>query len=259
MHNNFWNGECCGCSACALICPSDAISMAYNGEGYYSPIIEKDKCTSCELCRKVCIDEISKKASPLNKENVYVSIAVEKRILESSSSGGIGYLLAKQGVLASQIACGVTYSEKEENAKHIVVENLENIKRLQGSKYLQSDAFHGFSEAIEREQGIIFGTPCQVAGVDAVLKHKKIRNKFVLVDIFCHGVPSYFLWKNHLLYLKQKGKVKDNDPVTFREKKNFLLSIGKYSATYNFDAFYYFFFKRVGVQCFMLSLSIQTK
>ncbi len=46
--------ECCGCEACAQICPVSAISMVIDGEGYLYPQINKDKCIGCKKCLSVC-------------------------------------------------------------------------------------------------------------------------------------------------------------------------------------------------------------
>ena len=47
--------ECCGCSACFVICPKNAISMEYDNEGFQYPVIDVEKCINCKLCKKVCI------------------------------------------------------------------------------------------------------------------------------------------------------------------------------------------------------------
>lgn len=46
--------ECCGCAACASICPVEAISMKLDEEGFYYPIIDKEKCVGCKVCLSVC-------------------------------------------------------------------------------------------------------------------------------------------------------------------------------------------------------------
>lgn len=46
--------DCCGCSACAAICPLDAIRMMLDEDGYYYPQINYISCVSCGLCKEVC-------------------------------------------------------------------------------------------------------------------------------------------------------------------------------------------------------------
>lgn len=46
--------ECCGCTACAAICPRGAISMWENLEGFDYPHINSTLCVGCLLCVEVC-------------------------------------------------------------------------------------------------------------------------------------------------------------------------------------------------------------
>ena len=45
---------CCGCTACYAICPSQAISMHEDYEGFEYPVIDDSKCVRCYMCQKVC-------------------------------------------------------------------------------------------------------------------------------------------------------------------------------------------------------------
>lgn len=46
--------DCCGCTACANICPRDAITMEPDFEGFLYPKVLADKCVECGLCEKAC-------------------------------------------------------------------------------------------------------------------------------------------------------------------------------------------------------------
>ena len=46
--------NCCGCSACCSICPSHAISMKTDNEGFLYPEIDSSKCIRCNKCLSVC-------------------------------------------------------------------------------------------------------------------------------------------------------------------------------------------------------------
>ena len=45
---------CSGCSACANICPQNAISMQPSKEGFLIPIVNEELCSKCGLCVKIC-------------------------------------------------------------------------------------------------------------------------------------------------------------------------------------------------------------
>lgn len=46
--------DCCGCTACASVCPVQAISMQPDDEGFLYPVIDDEKCIRCRNCLKVC-------------------------------------------------------------------------------------------------------------------------------------------------------------------------------------------------------------
>lgn len=45
---------CCGCTACFAVCPSKAIIMKEDAEGFEYPMIIEDKCIKCYQCVRVC-------------------------------------------------------------------------------------------------------------------------------------------------------------------------------------------------------------
>ena len=46
--------NCCGCSACYVSCPVNAIEMQPDAEGFLYPVINIDKCICCYKCIMVC-------------------------------------------------------------------------------------------------------------------------------------------------------------------------------------------------------------
>lgn len=51
------------------------------------------------------------------------------------------------------------------------------------------------------------GTPCQTAGLNSYIG-KKLREKLILVDIVCHGVPAPYLWRDYIAYLEKSRAIK---------------------------------------------------
>ena len=47
--------ECCGCSACEAICPTGAIRMSLDEDGFYYPKLDESICIRCRKCLKVCV------------------------------------------------------------------------------------------------------------------------------------------------------------------------------------------------------------
>ena len=63
---------CCGCEACADVCPKRAIKMIEDREGFLYPQIDRNKCIKCGKCNKVCIfDSNYCNASPIYDSDFY--------------------------------------------------------------------------------------------------------------------------------------------------------------------------------------------
>ena len=208
---------CSGCGACYAVCPVKAISLKINEYGFYSAVVNGDKCISCGLCKSVCAryDEVVNGNSLLNCD-LYALKSADNETVQKSSSGGIAGELARYGVNNGYGVTGVTYDLERNIACHKTT--IENVSIFRGSKYLQSDT-SCFREAIKKK-GYIFGTPCQISGLHKVLSNIGKRDDFILVEIFCHGIPSYKLWEEELKRIKSKLGSDQLDDLQFRFKKN---------------------------------------
>lgn len=231
---------CSGCSACALICPRNAIQMEFNENGEYAPAIDETKCVKCRLCERICTVK-NPGAPQISQTETYVAVAKNKDILTKSSSGGVAQVFARKAVEMGMPVCGVWYDADKESATHIVLRSHNELGKIQGSKYLPSANMEGFREIIGIKKGLVVGTPCQIAGLDAVLRKEGIRDNYFLVDIFCHGVPLKLVWEQHLAWLKKKRKINDYTEAVFRQGKDYRMKLGAYEAWINQDAFYTFF------------------
>ena len=209
---NYITNLCTGCGACAVVCPQKCITIKQNQEGFFEYHKNNTKCTNCNLCQKVC-GQVSNHSIKINDGKLYSFYSHRDEVLQNSSSGGFAYEVSKWGIKNGYTIVGCTYDEKSQKAKHILVDKIEDITKLSGSKYLQSDTQEAFSKVVSLEKAIVIGTPCQIASIDNLLRFKKKRDHFILIDLICHGVPSYLLWDK---YLKTKS---NTDKVKFRDKK----------------------------------------
>lgn len=214
--------DCCGCTACMNICPNGAIKMEKDEEGFTYPKIDKTLCINCNLCDKVCPIQEKKK----EKSRVSIGYIVnnkDDKIRMQSTSGGAFSAISDYIITQGGIVYGACFDD-DFNVLHIGVKNKEEIYRLRGSKYVQSDLRETFKEIkkhLEEEKMVCFsGTPCQVEGLRNYLR--KDYENLITVDVVCRAVPSPKLYKKYLKYI-QKEKL-DNEKITkvsFRDKEKY--------------------------------------
>lgn len=67
----FENKEnCCGCTACFAACPTKAVSMQPDEEGFLYPTVDDSKCVRCYKCLKVCAFKEGQRLRGYLKEEV---------------------------------------------------------------------------------------------------------------------------------------------------------------------------------------------
>lgn len=206
--------KCTGCTACMNNCPKGAISMIEDEDGFKQPVIDQSKCINCGLCQRTCPVLNTSKNESKNKS--YVGYAKDKKYKEHSSSGGIFTVIAEKVLLDGGIVIGASFENNK--LKHICIDSVNDLYKLQGSKYLQSDlnnVFITIKENIDSRKILFAGTPCQVAGLKAYLK--KDYDNLITIDLFCHGVPSPKLFDK---YVKELEKDNNDELIKydFRDK-----------------------------------------
>lgn len=192
--------ECFGCGVCVSVCPVKIISYGENSKGFYQPYIQNnDKCINCGLCLDVCAYNYSiLEHSNLESISSFAGCSRNKRVLESSSSGGLAYELAKWGLSKGYGICGAIYRPEISRVEHVIVNSLEDLKKLQGSKYIPSNTIPAFQEFKKGKKYMIFGTPCQIDSLRNKIQKFNLQENFILIDFFCHGVPSLLMWDQYL-------------------------------------------------------------
>lgn len=219
--------HCSGCGACSSVCPKNSIKLKVDSAGFYTAVVDEEKCIHCGICQKVCTryeDAIS--GIDLHDAVLYASQSTTSSTIKHCSSGGIAHELAVQALRDNKKVVGVIYNKKTNRAEHRIAEQIDQLASFDGSKYLQSNPEYEFRLALREAkqdkmaQYVVFGTPCQIAGLAKSCDLAEVRNQFLLVEVFCHGVPSYKVWDEECKKISKKLGTDQFDSVQFRYKKN---------------------------------------
>lgn len=212
--------DCTGCLACMNVCPKDAIAVVEDKLGKTIPYIDKGKCISCGLCRRVC-PELNKQQ--FNRADCsYAVWSKSEKDIRLSSSGGAASVFAKIVIKNSGVVYGCASCDG--TAKHMSVETIDDIDKLRGSKYVWSDIgmiYRDVQLKLNEGRMVLFtGTPCQIAGLKGYLC-KDFEN-LITMDIICHGAPPIAYLKTHI-----NNKIGNSsfDSFSFRGEYDFFLTV----------------------------------
>lgn len=216
--------NCCGCSACESICPHKAISMQPDVLGFLYPVVDKNKCTNCNLCNEVCAFNENYKKNIIENVEVYAVRHKEITEIDKSRSGAMFTAITDYIIKNGGSIYGAGYKE------HFIVihkraTTREERDEFRGSKYVQSE-LNGIFDSVRKDlkDGLLVcfsGTPCQTAGLRSFLERKRTdTTNLVVVDIVCHGVPSPYIWRDYLSYIEKKNGGTAT-AIDFRDKLEF--------------------------------------
>lgn len=201
--------DCYGCGVCATVCSRNIIEIALNADGFYEPrITDEGKCTDCGLCTDVC--SYSHEGLLLKDACVksYAAWSNDGKVRRKCSSGGVGFEVGRTLINDGYKVCGVRYNPDTNRAEHYIATTVEELIPSIGSKYIQSYTVDGFKAISRKEKYLVTGTPCQIDSFRRYIQKFRCENNFVLMDFFCHGVPSMWLWKKYVVEVeKTTGKI----------------------------------------------------
>lgn len=210
--------DCCGCGACRDVCPTQAIRLITDEEGFLYPVADADQCIGCGKCDRTC--PVSSPKEEKREIAAYAAQTKDETVCKSSSSGGLFTEIASYILERGGIVFGAAFDETFK-VVHIGVERAEELEKLRGSKYVQSeigDAYIRAKEQLNSGRLVLFtGTPCQISGLYAFLGRE--YSTLYTQDIICHGVPSPMVWKKYVDYREAMSGAKLKRAF-FRDKEH---------------------------------------
>jgi len=177
------NNLCSGCGTCVSVCPSDAIKIQINSNGFYIPKIDKEKCIGCGKCLKVCpanginFDEFNKRLFNKSSKdailgnfiNSYTGYSMDYKIRKESSSGGLVTELLifalEKGIIDAVIVTRMSASKPLEPEVFIARSKKEIISASR-SKYCPVPLNLILKKVMDStEKFAIVGLPCHIHGI----------------------------------------------------------------------------------------------
>ena len=236
--------RCTGCTACAAVCPKNCIAMKFDAGGFCHPAIDESSCVGCGLCEKVCpvLNPVALPHTP----TAWAAWTGDDDSRMASTSGGVFPELARDVLAKGGAVFGAAYDEHF-RVVHICAEKEQDLNRLRGAKYAQSDlgdSFRDVKRRLEGGQQVLFsGTPCQVLGLKAFLR--KEYDNLLTADLVCHSVPSPLAWEKYLQYISGEKEIanvnlrcKDTGWSRYRYSNRFAFSDGSHRMDGSGDSLY---------------------
>lgn len=204
--------DCIGCGNCAMVCSRDCITMQADEEGFLYPTVAVQDCIDCHLCEKSC--PVLQEIAPIHTSEWLGAYHIQEDIRLKSSSGGVFYELVK---LILQKENGYVWGAafvSPYKVKHIAIERIDDLPKLQKSKYVQSDVTQSFShvkkQLLQSRKVLFSGTPCQIKALHLYLKQE--YENLITIEVVCHGVPSPLVFEKYM-------KAHDIVGIDFRKKE----------------------------------------
>lgn len=177
--------DCIGCGACALVCPTNAISEQRN----IFPVTSKD------------YKEIEK--GFLNGEldddlGLFSELFAAETNIEGQDGGIVTALLAKGIEMGLLDAAVVVQNREIYGAKAAVVDDIEGILEAKGTKYMRVPVMPRLIDALKKGKRriAVVGTPCQVRVIRKLQQRGYFKDEFadaeiILLGLFCFESFDY--------------------------------------------------------------------
>lgn len=207
---------CCGCGACAEVCPRGAISLAYTPSGFLKATLAEDKCIECGKCARLCPGAERMPLTLTRQPRLVVSgHATDAEIWRRGQSGGLATALLC-ALLKNDIVDGAIVTRMEGGIPQaIYTEDVDAIQSAAGSVYAQTSvAREVLRHSDKRIAAVALG--CQARAIRRAMElYPKQFSGVSIIGLICGGNMS-LLMKEKML--QAMGVHEPNLPFRYRDK-----------------------------------------
>lgn len=210
--------DCCGCNACGDACVHQAITFKTDIEGFWYPEVDKDKCTDCHLCEKICpILNAKELHNDFETPLCYAAMHKNYEVRFDSTSGGLFSAFAEKIYRDGGYVGGAIYNE-DWSIRHFISNDKADLSKLRSSKYAQSDATGIYKKIRELlrngEKVLICSAPCQIAALKTFLC--KDCDNLITLDFICRGINSPKIERK----MDEDDEKKYGSKIVYKKSKN---------------------------------------
>ncbi|CUH94473.1 hypothetical protein P22_0539 [Propionispora sp. 2/2-37] len=219
---------CCGCGACAVICPRQCIRIDFQAE-YNKPAIDGSRCVHCKKCLEVCsgyryYQDIHQAGAGGNEQmaagalSCYVGKAADKTIQRQAASGGFITALALELLETEKIQGVVCVRQNVQQpllSECFIARTQEELNKAMGSRYSPVSGSLIMKELLTLPgQYMIVGKPCDLDGIVRLeQKIPVLKEKiYIKIGILCHHTPS----RTALYDLLQRNAIPASEVASLR-------------------------------------------
>ena len=191
--------DCTGCMACVDSCSVHAIVSYRGDDGHLYVSVDQKSCVGCLQCEKTCQNRLNYKGNnKLEQSRPFAAWSKDATLRSKSTSGGVFAAIAVKVIQEGGVVIGAAFDGRY--ARHIVIESQDDLYKVQGSKYVQSNT-EGIFKEIEKHlpnRRVLFsGVGCQVAAVLSFFANSPYKKNLYTMDLICGGVPSDVLMEKY--------------------------------------------------------------
>ncbi|HDD64647.1 MAG TPA: 4Fe-4S dicluster domain-containing protein, partial [Firmicutes bacterium] len=213
---------CLSCEICNAVCPNNAITMEFQ-LGQFLPKVDKEKCTNCGLCLRICpgidIDPEGLHNRKFSEDmfngsciESYIAYSKDISIRKNSGSGGLITHLVIELIKNKEFDYAFVLNFKKfegEPARLNATDNIKEIFEAAKSKYIPSSVYNVIKTLQKRrdKKYIIVGMPCQIHGIKKFLSIADIsEDNLFFLGLFCEKTLNFNILKYYEDTYKRHGE-----------------------------------------------------